>query len=115
MPSAAPAPGPTECAATRPTPPAPSATTCAAAESAPSYRNPPTRSGTASAAGPAADAVPVFDAQDYRGRNVIERSFDQLKQWRGTATPYDELATLYRAAILIHDTITWTKALPDTP
>jgi len=25
----------------------------------------------------------------YRGRNVIERCFNQLKQWRGLATRYD--------------------------
>ncbi|AIJ22526.1 Transposase [Amycolatopsis methanolica 239] len=49
---------------------------------------------------------PAFHAQDYRGRNVIERSFNQLKQWRGIATRFDKLATLYRAAILIHDAIT---------
>ncbi|ROS41984.1 DDE family transposase [Amycolatopsis thermoflava] len=58
---------------------------------------------------------PTFHALDYRGRNVIERSFNQLKQWRGIATRYDKLATLYRAAILIHDIITWTKALSDAP
>ncbi|MGW4587338.1 transposase, partial [Amycolatopsis thermoflava] len=57
---------------------------------------------------------PAFHAHDYRGRNAIERNFNQLKQWRGIATRYDKLATLYRAAILIHDTITWTKALSDT-
>lgn len=57
---------------------------------------------------------PAFDAQDYCGRNVIERSFNQLKQWRGIATRYDKLATVYRAAILIHDVITWTQALSDT-
>ncbi|WP_425550254.1 IS5 family transposase [Amycolatopsis tucumanensis] len=57
---------------------------------------------------------PAFHAHDYRGRNVIERSFNQLKQWRGIATRYDKLATLYRAAILIHDVITWTKTLSDT-
>ncbi|WP_431905546.1 IS5 family transposase [Amycolatopsis thermoflava] len=49
---------------------------------------------------------PAFHAQDYRGRNVIERSFNQLKQWRGIATRFDKLATVYRAAILIHDAIT---------
>ncbi|WP_435122675.1 IS5 family transposase [Amycolatopsis thermoflava] len=58
---------------------------------------------------------PTFHALDYRGRNVIERSFNQLKQWRSIATRYDKLATLYRAAILIHDIITWTKALSDAP
>ncbi len=44
---------------------------------------------------------PAFNEVDYPGRNVIE--------WCGIATRYDKLATLYRAAILIHDVITWTK------
>src|SRR4051812_7027743 len=29
---------------------------------------------------------PAFDAVDYRGRNVVERRFNLLKQWRGLAT-----------------------------
>jgi transposase len=29
---------------------------------------------------------PGFDATDYRNRNVIERRFGHLKQWRGLAT-----------------------------
>jgi transposase len=37
-----------------------------------------------------------FDAEAYKGRNVIERSFNVLKQWRGLATRYDKLALTYR-------------------
>ena len=58
---------------------------------------------------------PAFDAQDYRGRNVIERRFNLVKQWRGLATRYDKLAVVYRAAVVLHAVITWTKALSDTP
>ncbi|WP_218014416.1 IS5 family transposase [Mycolicibacterium palauense] len=32
---------------------------------------------------------PAFDADDYKGRNVIERGFNDTKQWRGLATRYD--------------------------
>ncbi len=32
----------------------------------------------------------------YKGRNVIERSFNDHKQWRGLATRYDKLAVIYR-------------------
>jgi transposase len=32
---------------------------------------------------------PGFAAADYRNRNVIERRFGHLKQWRGLATRYD--------------------------
>ncbi|MGZ4513643.1 MAG: hypothetical protein ACXVX5_02790, partial [Mycobacterium sp.] len=35
---------------------------------------------------------PAFDAADYKGRNIIERGFNNTKQWRGLATRYDKLA-----------------------
>lgn len=56
-----------------------------------------------------------FDAVDYKNRNVIERSYCHLKQWRGIATRYDKHALIYRAAIVLHSVITWTKALSDMP
>jgi transposase len=58
---------------------------------------------------------PAFDSVDYRGRNVVERRFNELKQWRGLATRYDKLAIVYRSAVVLHTVITWTKALSDTP
>ena len=33
-----------------------------------------------------------------KGRNVIERGFNVVKQWRGLATRYDKLAIVYRGA-----------------
>ncbi|KLO64217.1 transposase [Dermacoccus sp. PE3] len=56
-----------------------------------------------------------FDAVDYKNRNVIERSYCHLKQWRGIAARYDKHALIYRAAIVLHSVITWTKALSDMP
>lgn len=56
-----------------------------------------------------------FYAVDYKNRNVIERSYCHLKQWRGIATRYDKHALIYRAAIVLHSVITWTKALSDMP
>ncbi|WP_408010955.1 transposase [Saccharopolyspora terrae] len=58
---------------------------------------------------------PAFDPIDYRGRNVVERQFNLLKQWRGLATRYDKLSIVYRSAVILHAAITWTKALSDTP
>ncbi len=58
---------------------------------------------------------PAFDAVDYRGRNVVERRFNLLKQWRGLATRYDKLAIVYRSAVVLHAVVTWTKTLSDTP
>lgn len=56
---------------------------------------------------------PAFDAQDYRARNVIERRFCHLKQWRGLATRYDKLAIVYRAAAVLNAVIAWTRHLSD--
>jgi transposase len=56
-----------------------------------------------------------YDREDYRGRNVIERGFCRLKQWRGLATRYDKHATNYRAAVVLNAVIAWTQALSDTP
>jgi transposase len=56
-----------------------------------------------------------YDRDDYRARNVIERSFCHLKQWRGLATRYDKHATTYRAAVVLNAVIAWTQHLQDTP
>lgn len=37
----------------------------------------------------------------YRGRNVVERCFNQLKRWRGIAPRSDKTARGYRAAITL--------------
>jgi transposase len=44
---------------------------------------------------------PRFDRVTYRGRNVVERAFGRLKQWRGIATRYDKHARNYRAGIVL--------------
>ena len=50
---------------------------------------------------------PAFDPQLYRRRNVVERCFGRLKQWRAIATRYDKLAHHYRAAITLVSTLLW--------
>ena len=52
---------------------------------------------------------PAFDAGAYRNRNVVERSFAYVKQWRGLATRYDKLAITYRAAVVISAILTWLR------
>lgn len=52
---------------------------------------------------------PAFDAGSYRNRNVVERSFAYVKQWRGLATRYDKLAITYRAAVVISAILTWLR------
>lgn len=58
---------------------------------------------------------PAFNAEIYRGRNVIERRFCHVKQWRGIATRYDKLAMTFRAAVVLNAVIAWTRLLSDTP
>lgn len=57
---------------------------------------------------------PGFDAQDYKGRNVIERGFNLTKQWRGLATRYDKLAVVYRGGAVLRAITIWTAHLLDT-
>ncbi|MEO2130580.1 MAG: IS5 family transposase [Microbacterium sp.] len=56
-----------------------------------------------------------YDRDDYRNRNVVERRLAALKQWRGIATRYDKLATVYRSAAVFTAVIAWTQHLGDTP
>lgn len=53
----------------------------------------------------------AYDAADYKNRNVIERGFCRLKQWRGLATRYDKLAIVYRAAVVLNAVIAWSRHL----
>jgi len=45
----------------------------------------------------------------YKGRNVVERCFNKLKQWRGIAMRSDKTARSYRAAIALAATLIWIK------
>lgn len=58
---------------------------------------------------------PLFDPVDYKQRNVIERRFCHLKQWRGLATRYDKLAVVYRSAVVLNAVIAWARHLSDMP
>ena len=50
-----------------------------------------------------------LDRGAYRRRNVIERMFGRLKNWRRIATRYDRLARNYLAALaLVSVVIAWT-------
>ena len=53
--------------------------------------------------------------KNYRGRNVIERRFCHLKQWRSLATSYDKHATTSRSAVVLNAVIAWTTHSQDTP
>lgn len=59
--------------------------------------------------GSAGGRPPAFDAETYKDRNVVERSFNRAKQWRGLATRYDKLAITYRAVVTICAILTWLR------
>ncbi len=46
-------------------------------------------------------ATPAFDRVAYRARNLIERAFCRLKDWRGIATRYDKTARNFLAGICL--------------
>jgi len=58
----------------------------------------------------------TYDRERYKDRNVIERSYEQLKQWRGLATRYDKLAVIYRGGAVLRSIILWFRSpIGDTP
>lgn len=59
------------------------------------------------ARGSAGGRPPRFNPESYKGRNVVERYFNRLKQWRGLATRYDKHATNFRGGILLASIILW--------
>ena len=48
-----------------------------------------------------------FDPQAYKLRNLIERMFCRLKDWRRIATRYDKLATNFDAAVTLAAIVIW--------
>ena len=48
-----------------------------------------------------------FDRAAYRHRNLIERMFSRLKDFRRIATRYDKLAQNYAAAVALAAVVTW--------
>lgn len=49
----------------------------------------------------------AFDREHYRRRNVVERCFNRLKQWRGIATRFEKRADNYRAMLVIASLMLW--------
>lgn len=44
---------------------------------------------------------PAFDTAAYRARNLIERAFCRLKDWRAIATRYDKTARNFLAGVCL--------------
>lgn len=48
-----------------------------------------------------------FDREVYKRRNLIERMFNKLKNWRRIATRYDKTATSFLVFIMIASAKFW--------
>jgi len=53
----------------------------------------------------------IIDVERYKGRNVIERCFNKLKDWRRLATRYEKHAVNYVAVLLIVSSMQFLKLL----
>ena len=49
----------------------------------------------------------AFDPEAYKRRNLVERAFCRLKDFRRIATRYDKLACTYAAAVCLAAIVTW--------
>ena len=52
---------------------------------------------------------PAFDKDQYKGRNVVERCFNRLKQFRAIATRFDKLAVRYQSGLQLASLILWLR------
>ena len=51
-------------------------------------------------------AQPAFNPLAYRARNLIERAFCRLKDWRAVATSYDKTARNFLAGVCLAVAVT---------
>jgi transposase len=61
------------------------------------------------AQGSAGGRPPAFDAEEYKQRNVVERCFARLKQFRDLATRYAKRAAYWAAEVTIAAIILWLR------
>lgn len=50
-----------------------------------------------------------FDRYQYRNRNLIERFFARIKQFRRVATRYDKLASRFASFVALAASLLWLK------
>lgn len=61
------------------------------------------------AKGSAGGRPPTVDPEVYRQRNVVERCFNRLKQWRDLATRFAKRASIYRACLVLIAALIWLR------
>ncbi|GGU57720.1 IS5 family transposase [Streptomyces daghestanicus] len=54
---------------------------------------------------------PGFDRDIYRRRNLVERCFNRLKDFRRIATRYDKTATSHEAAVTLASLLLWARSV----
>ncbi len=52
--------------------------------------------------------IRMYDKEVYKQRNLIERAFNKLKNWRRIATRYDRRSLYFMAALHLAAAITWS-------
>ncbi len=50
-----------------------------------------------------------FDSEAYKGRSVVEQSFNIFKQRRSIATRNDKLAITYRSGVALYSVLSWLR------
>ena len=53
--------------------------------------------------------VRTYDKDVYKQRNLIERAFNKLKNWRRIATRYDRRSLYFMAALYLASAVTWSN------
>jgi len=48
-----------------------------------------------------------YNVEDYKNRNVVERFFNRMKNWRALASRYDKKALIYRGGVVLAAIIDW--------
>ena len=51
----------------------------------------------------------LYDAHRYKARNLVERFFNQLKQFRRIATRYEKLANHFAAMVTCRCIVLWLR------
>ncbi|MGW5679831.1 IS5 family transposase [Streptomyces sp. NPDC003860] len=59
--------------------------------------------------GSAGGRPPAFDAERHKARNVVERCFSRLRQFRAVATRFDKLAARYLAGLRLASLVLWLR------
>ncbi len=51
----------------------------------------------------------TYDVADYKNRNLVERAFNTIKNWRGLATRYDKHALVFRGGVVLAAILMWLR------